>query len=251
MITYEQQQEWSHVPVDDVGYFHSRDLLAKDDAELRQIADAATATRYNGWRNHGGLWAKAMNLDSVQGAHVLDFGCGLGTEAVQYAMAGAQVSLADISSTNVLLARRVMGLYGYRPRATWVLRDDPMIPGTPWFDVVHASGVLHHIPEPVPAVGEIAEWLEPGGQMRIMVYSDEGWRIATGTNPPANVRDHPSREKFVRFFDAVGNWADWYSEARLATRFGRWFDVTDTCYITPDRRYLTATLRRRGGPAPG
>jgi SAM-dependent methyltransferase len=109
---------------------------------------------------------------------------------------------------------------------------------------VHMAGVLHHCTDPVAVMQEVATWLEPGGEVRLMVYSDQGWRLATGTEPPDDVAAHPARTQFVRFMDEVGDWADWYDGPRLAARSGRWFTVKDVRYITPDQRYLTATLVR-------
>jgi SAM-dependent methyltransferase len=107
------------------------------------------------------------------------------------------------------------------------------------------NGVLHHIEHPVPVVEQMARWLAPGGELRVMVYSDNGWRAATGTEPPADVTDHPARERFVRWGDELGDWADWYSEARLAERFGAWFDVERFRYIAGHGWYATALLRVR------
>lgn len=251
MITQAQRDAWSSPPVDDVGYVPASDLMALGDDSLRLVMDRMMRTRYQGWRNHKGLWVKAMKLDSALGLNVLDYGCGVGIEAVKYAQAGARVSLGDISWLNLHLAARVMRLYGYRAAALYRLEDGfPQIPAHPWFDVVNMSGVLHHIENPRAVMAEVTRWLDPGGEVRVMVYSDEGWRIACGSEPPREVARHPQQEEFTRFFDQVGEWADWYDGPRLEKRFGRWFDVEDVTYITPDRRYLTATLRRRNDVDP-
>ena len=246
MITQAQRDAWSAVPVDEVGYLPSADLLAMGDDALRALITRMEQARYDGWRNHDGLWKAAMRLDEAAGLRVLDFGCGTGIEALQYSRAGAFVVVADINAASVQLAVRVLRLFGFSAAGFFVMRGDGPLATTGWqFDVVHMSGVLHHIPDPVPVVAEAATWLEPGAELRLMVYSDAGWRDITGTEPSADVTDHPQRMTFVRHFDAVGDWADWYDEARLAQRFGEWFDVRDVRYITPNGHYLTARLVRR------
>lgn len=241
-----QRQAWEHIPVDDVGYFSATELLQLPDSDLFQLVADMERSRYEGWRNHDGRWRAGMGLDDVHG-RVLDYGCGLGVEALQYARTGNIVSLADINASSIALASRVLRLHGYEPAGTWLVSPKPpfavLPPGS--LDLVVMNGVLHHIPDPVPVVRAAASWLVPGGELRVMVYSGSGWLLATGTSPPADVAGHPDRERFVRFFDGVGDWADWYDEARLAERFGEWFDIRDVRYITPDGRYLTATLARK------
>ena len=245
MITAAQREAWSAVPVDDVGYLPSADLLAMGDDELRSLITRMEQARYAGWRNHDGLWMAAMRLDEAAGLEVLDFGCGTGLEALQYAKAGARVTVADINEENARLAARVLEVFGYQAQDVITLAPDgPLIPFRVIFDVVNMSGVLHHIPEPVHVVAEVASWLQPG-ELRLMVYSDAGWRDITKTEPPDDVTNHPQRSQFVRHFDAVGDWADWYDEARLRARFGEWFDVRDVRYITPSGHFLTARLVRR------
>ena len=78
-----------------------------------------------------------------------------------------------------------------------------------------------------------------------MVYSDVGWWIATDTEPPDDVTTDPSFARFVRFFDSVGDYADWYNLDRLVDRFGDLFDVVRCQYLMPDHRYLGAVLRRK------
>ena len=64
-------------------------------------------------------------------------------------------------------------------------------------------------------------WLRPGGELRLMVYSDEAWRLATGTEPPmGKVEDHPDFELFWQTWDAIGGYADWYDRDMLERRFG-------------------------------
>ncbi len=247
MVTEQQRADWSRPPVDDVGYLPSADLAAMGDAELKAMMDQMERTRYTGWRNYGDLWLTGQKLDRTEGKRVLDFGCGTGIEAARYARTGNTVSLADISLPNLVLAARVMRLYGHEPAAVHLLEDGPPfirgIDGT--LDVVHASGVVHHIPDPVPVVEAMAGWLAPGGELRLMLYTDVCWRLVTGTEPPADVTGHPQRERYVREMDQVGEWADWYSPQRLEDRFGRWFTLEDAQYISPNGRYMTAVMVKR------
>lgn len=74
----ERVDAWSHLPVDDVGYPHASDLLSLSDTELRSLVQQMCKIRYDGWRNHRGLWRDVLGLDSTVDKDILDFGCGLG-----------------------------------------------------------------------------------------------------------------------------------------------------------------------------
>jgi SAM-dependent methyltransferase len=203
-------------------------------------------TRYGGWRNHENRWRDVMGLDSLTDRDVLDFGCGVGVEALELALAGNRVALADISEDNGRLAATVLTIYGHKPTDIYLVTDRYPFIDAPAdsFDVFYCNGVLHHSDQPRALLERAHTLLRDGGEVRLMVYSDVGWRIATGTEPPADVTTHPKFNRFVRFFDAVGNYADWYSEARLVERFGDLFNVERCEYLTPDDRYLGAVLRR-------
>ncbi len=241
-----QREEWASPPVDGVGYIPSVRLLQCSDDELRALIQQTEEIRYQKVRNYKGLWRQTLGLDSTYDKWVLDYGCGIGIEALQYARAGNHVWIADIVQENVLLANRVLRLHGYAPDGMTVLFDnDTDWFRRGWFDVIHCVGVLHHIPDPIPTVRRMHEWLTEGGELRLMVYSDKGWRYATGTAPPQDVRTSPMFERFIRHFDSVGEWADWYDVDRLQARFGEWFEIVQAQYIMENEWFLTATLRRR------
>lgn len=239
-----QREQWSRPPVDSIGYVPIAALLSMPDHVLRATIDEANRVRYASWRNVGGLWVDVLGLDSTTGKDVLDYGCGVGAEALVYAQTGNRVTVADIVEGNVELAARVFKVNGYQA-GTALIGDEQPYTDLPAgsFDVIHCSGVLHHIPWARETVEHFADLLRPGGEVRLMLYSDEGWRLATATEPPDDVSAHPDFDRFVHFFDAVGIYADWYDEARIKDRFGDLFTVERFAYLTANRRYCAAVLR--------
>lgn len=239
----DQQQAWSNPPVDNVGYIPSSDLLQYSDRDLRRLVSDFEEARYEGERNRDNVWRDTLGLDSTHDSVVLDYGCGTGIEALQYAKKGNEVWVADIAPANVALACRIFEVHGFEAKPLVIDSRPPFIaPGT-LFDVIHCSGALHHIPEPRPVVERFTELLAPDGEVRLMLYSDEAWRKYTGTEPPADVTDHPGRPAFVRAMDSVGAWADWYDRERLEKRFGDLLKVERVEYMMADRTFLAAVLR--------
>jgi len=250
--TFSQRAKaWSAPPVDDIGYLPSKDLLTWDDEALLDLISQMAQSRYQGWRNYQMKWRIVLGLDNTRGRRVLDYGCGVGLEALQYAKLGNTVSIADISADNLKLAERVvqLGAPGHVVDGVFKVQEkSPFIEAEPEsFDVVHCCGVLHHIPHPEPVVQRFSELLSRGGELRLMVYSDEAWKIATGTEPPTelNVEDYVQFDAFWQHWDPIGGYADWYDCDRLMDRFGEWFTMKECNYLTEHNEYLGAVLVKR------
>jgi len=250
----DQVRAWSNPPVDDVGYIPSATMLTWTDDHLREVVEEMRRVRYSevAWRNWEGGWVKGLRLDQLEGKRVLEFGCGVGLEAMEMSSRGAHVALSDIGADNLALAERVMWLYGEEPVGAWAInRDAPYVQrvgtglGQVGVDVVHCSGVLHHIPYAKDVVDWFATILKPGGEVHLMLYSDRGWRHFVGTEPPVDTVNDPNFNNFVRIFDQVGTYADWYDEAKVAALCGEGFTLEEYRYITVDDRYCTAVLKRK------
>lgn len=254
-----QRLAWSRPPVDDVGYVASEDLLAMRGRALTDVIYKFESVRYDpqGWRNYGNLWREKLGLDSTEGKVVLDYGCGVGIEALQFCRQHRllaprnRVFVGDIVESNVRLAARVCELAA--PGATvhplLLSCEPPFFPDIlPPIDVFYSNGVLHHTPLAREVLERAARALSPDGEVRLMLYSDEAWRKYTGAPLPAadeDVRRSPHFERFVRSMDAVGGYADWYSEEKVVRRFGDILDLCSFDYITKDRSYAVVVMKRR------
>jgi hypothetical protein len=49
-------------------------------------------------------------------------------------------------------------------------------------------------------------------------------------------------EVYVRAMDGVGEYADWYDDAKLEDWFGEWFRLENFEYLTQDLAYCGAVL---------
>jgi ubiquinone/menaquinone biosynthesis C-methylase UbiE len=103
------------------------------------------------------------------GRDVLEAGCGIATDGLQFARAGARYTGVDLSATAIDLARRRFGLEGVE--GSFVHDSITALPfADASFDLVYSNGVVHHVHETEQAIGEFHRVLRPGGRALVMVY---------------------------------------------------------------------------------
>jgi len=212
---------------------------------LAALIDRMAEVRYRGWRNHQGRYRDMLGLGATSGRTILDYGCGIGLDALQHAQAGNDAVVADLHLPTVQLALRVLDLHGTPALSGAVIgADGDLDPTSPasYYDVIHMSGVLHHIPDPAPVLARCRRWLNPSGELRLLLYSDRAWRQVTGTDPPEEVVGHPAAERFASHMDMAGSYADWYDPSRLARRTEGLFTITRCEYVGTDGTLLAAVL---------
>ncbi len=243
----DQKQAWSSPPVDDKGYFSSKELLGYSDTELLALISTMEITRYLGDRNYENKWRKYLGLDDTFNKKILDFGCGVGIDALQFAKMGNKIYLADIVLNNIKLSQRVLSLHKFEADSVNLITNKyPFVNISEKVDVFYCSGVLHHIPYAREVIKRALELLTKDGEIRLMLYSDKGWEIQTETSLPPIEQDittHSSFNKFVRRFDGVGNYADWYNREKLEYKFGDIVNIDFCEYICSDDRYLVTILK--------
>lgn len=107
------------------------------------------------------------------GRRVLELGCGIGTDTISFARAGAQVTAVDLSAESLSVARQRAETFGLADRIRFYQADGEdlsrQVPVEP-YDLVYSFGVVHHTPHPGRAVAELRRFLAPGGVAEIMVY---------------------------------------------------------------------------------
>ena len=110
-----------------------------------------------------------------QGEKVLEIGCGLGTDTVEYAKNGAIISAIDLGEEQVNLTKLNLELRNlkYDRLETGNIEDLKFEDNT--FDLVVCFGVIHHTVSPETAVKEILRVLKDDGQALITLYS-RGWK---------------------------------------------------------------------------
>ena len=112
---------------------------------------------------------EAAGFTQTKDQHVLEIGCGLGTDGAQFAKAGAHYTGVDLTDAAVNLARRRFELFNLPGNFKVADAEQLDFPDNS-FDIVYSHGVLHHTPDTVAAVREVHRVLRPGGRALIMLY---------------------------------------------------------------------------------
>ena len=143
----------------------------------REYFDQVEARKYfvephiHGFADHA-RWA---------GKKVLEIGCGLGTDTINFARAGARVSAVDLSPRSLDLARRRADVFGLQDRIQFFEADaerlsDVVAPST--YDLVYCFGVIHHSPHPERILTEVRRhYVGPQSTLKVMVYHRRSWKV--------------------------------------------------------------------------
>lgn len=118
------------------------------------------------------------DFERWKGKRVLEVGCGLGTDTMNFARAGADVTAVDLSSASLDLARTRADLMGVADRIRFVEANAEELTSsiTGEFDLVYSFGVLHHTPHPQRAYEQLRRLIAPSGELRMMVYYRWSWK---------------------------------------------------------------------------
>ena len=108
-------------------------------------------------------------FSSYQNKKVLEIGCGLGTDGIQFAREGALYHAIDLTPTSIELTKKRFVLENKEGDIQQGDAENIHYPDNT-FDLVYSHGVIHHTPNIEQAVSEIHRVLKPGGQAIIMVY---------------------------------------------------------------------------------
>lgn len=136
------------------------------DFGTREFFDAVERYRYT---DYAPWMPQLMGFDQFAGASLLEIGCGMGTDLLQFARGGALCTGVDLTPRSVEITRHRFALYGLP--GSFMISDGESLPfKANSFDVVYSNGVLHHTPDTQGAVNEIHRVLRPGGTAKVMLY---------------------------------------------------------------------------------
>lgn len=173
-----QVKDFGDVPIEAVGVFwdarpcnirHSPKAVGS-----REYFDEVEARKYSVEPHIPGF----AQFEKWRGKKVLEVGCGIGTDTINFARAGAKVTAIDCSEKSLAIARRRADVYGveikfYQADAEQLSAVVPVEA----YDLVYSFGVIHHTPRPQRAISEIRKYMGPESVLKMMVYHRYSWKV--------------------------------------------------------------------------
>lgn len=109
---------------------------------------------------------------------VLELGCGIGTDSINFAKAGANLTIIELSDESLKLCKKRFELYNLN--ATFICGNIENLSDyikNKKFDLIYSFGVIHHTLEPKKVINGIYELLKKDGEFRFMVYSKISYKL--------------------------------------------------------------------------
>lgn len=172
--------DFSEVPIDDVKkYWDRRPCNIRHSAKpvgTKEYFDEVEARKYF-VEPHIPAFAE---FERWKGKKVLEIGCGIGTDTINFARAGATVTAVDLSSESIALAKKRAEVFGLSDKITFYNTNteelSKTVPVEP-YDLIYSFGVLHHTPHPDVALMQLRKYAKRGTEIKLMMYYRWSWKV--------------------------------------------------------------------------
>lgn len=118
-------------------------------------------------------------FDKWRGKKVLEIGCGIGTDMINFARHGAHVTVVDLSRNSIGLARKRAAVFDLQDRIQFYVADAEslraIVPIEP-YDLIYSVGAIHHTPHPDRALNEMRYYTKSGTTVKLILYNRHSWK---------------------------------------------------------------------------
>jgi 2-polyprenyl-3-methyl-5-hydroxy-6-metoxy-1,4-benzoquinol methylase len=115
-----------------------------------------------------------------KGKKVLEIGCGIGTDTISFAKAGAQVTAVDLTEKSLEVARQRAKVFGFEDRVRFIQANAEKLSDyvpVEKYDLIYSFGVIHHTPHPGAVLDQLRKYAGPDTTVKIMVYNRWSWKV--------------------------------------------------------------------------
>ena len=137
------------------------------------------------------------------GKRVLEIGCGMGTDATNFARNGAIYTGVELSSESLNLAKQRFEVFGLSGRFIEGNAEEigQLLRGET-FDLIYSFGVLHHTPSLENALKGIHTLMHGNSVFKMMVYAENSWKsamISAGLDQPEAQYGCPIANTYTKY----------------------------------------------------
>ena len=108
---------------------------------------------------------------------VLEIGCGIGTDAVNFTRNGCIYTGIELSDSSLDITKKRFEIYNLTGTFDIVnAESSEEMSKFRDFDLVYSFGVIHHTEHPHKIVKNVYDTLKPGGMFKLMLYATNSWK---------------------------------------------------------------------------
>jgi ubiquinone/menaquinone biosynthesis C-methylase UbiE len=169
------------------------------------------------------------DFETWSGKSVLEVGCGIGTDSINFLRSGANLTAIDVSDESVKIAKQRAVVYGFDPLVFNVANAEELYVPDKTFDLVYSFGVIHHSPHPKKIIEQIAKHQLPGQELRIMLYSKISYKLFWAMHT-FNRWDMSKMNDTIREYAEAQQgcpYAETYTFDEVKELLHPWYEITD------------------------
>lgn len=120
---------------------------------------------------------KFCNFVKYKDKKILELGCGIGTDAINFAKNGAIVTCVDISEKSIEIAKKGFLLNNLQAEFYNIDLEKchEYLPANK-YDLIYSFGVIHHAENPQNIINAIKNYCHEQTEIKIMLYNKYSWK---------------------------------------------------------------------------
>lgn len=138
------------------------------------------------------------DFSNWKGKKVLEIGCGIGTDSINFARNGAELTIVEFSDKSLDICKERFKVYNLN--ALFYNGDveklSEFLP-IEEYDLIYSFGVIHHTPNPSKAFEEIRKYMNKNTELRVMLYSKISYKLFW-VMMENNIREISDMETLIR-----------------------------------------------------
>jgi ubiquinone/menaquinone biosynthesis C-methylase UbiE len=112
------------------------------------------------------------------GKKVLEIGCGIGTDSINFVRNGAKLTIVEFSEKSLEICKERFKVFGLDAQFYCgdVEKLSEFLP-LESFDLIYSFGVIHHTENPSLGFKEISKYMNKDTELRVMLYSKISYKL--------------------------------------------------------------------------
>lgn len=123
---------------------------------------------------------KFTQFEKWNGKKVLEIGCGIGTDTINFARYGANVTAIELSEKSLEIARKRSEVLGFQNNIQFYQGNAEQLSDflpREQYDLIYSFGVIHHSPHPDRIINQIRQYVHDNTIIKLMVYNRYSWKV--------------------------------------------------------------------------